>query len=268
MTLAKPDDIVAALRDYRCRVVEHPGWRTRGTGYRFDPIGQLFHHDAFSEAVSDARALEVLIGGRPDLRGPLQNGWIDSDSRVVLTAYGNANHAGWGEADVLERMRRGLAPLGDARADSDRDSVVGNTHLWGWECRNAGDGVDVWEQLDAMERAGAALADCNGWGAQRIAGHKEWTARKIDPRGIHMPTFRGDVDLIITAHHAPAIEPVNPHREHDMILLHDVANKRMWLDDGRKLVDITAWPKDFWQLAGPGKVPVAGVSGALIAAMH
>lgn len=197
MALAHPDNIVDALRDFGLVVVEHPGWRFRGTSYPFDPFAQLVHHDALSEAVDDARALQLMVGGRPDLKGPLCNGWIDSDGRVVLVAYGNANHAGRGEADVLALLKAGQPPLGDARTDPDKDGPVGNSHLWGWECRNAGDGTDVWEQLDAMERACAALAQVNGWSPNAIAAHREWTARKPDPAGIDMHQFRADVARLL-----------------------------------------------------------------------
>lgn len=203
MGLASAGDIVAALKDYGLKVVEDGGWRSRGTGYRFDPYGQAWHHDALTEAVSDARALEIMRTGRPDLTGPLCNGWIDSSSVVYLVAYGNANHAGRNESDVHARLKAGKAPLGDARLDPDGDDMVGNPFLWGWECRNAGDGTDVWDQLDAMERAGAALCDACGWSPNAQAAHRELTKRKPDPVGFSMPTFRADVAHIQAAHNAP-----------------------------------------------------------------
>lgn len=205
MALASARDIVAGLKDYGLKVRERAGWETRGTGYRFEPIGQAWHHDAISEAMSDANAEAMLANGRPDLRGPLCNGAVDSDATVVLIAYGNANHAGWNERDVIDRLRAGKAPLGDACLDPDGDTVVGNPLLWGWECRNTGIHGDVWEQLDAMERAGAAMCDVNGWPSAANAAHRELTARKPDPVDIHMPTFRADIQRIRIAHHAPPI---------------------------------------------------------------
>lgn len=200
MPLATPVEIVTALRDYRCDVVELPGWEVRGTGYRFDPYGQAWHHDAFQERFDDRAAADFMVKGRPDLRGPLCNGAIGNYSTVFLVAYGNANHAGRNEADVHARLRRGLAPLGDAALDADRDSVVGNPFLWGWECRNAGTGHDPWEQLDTMERAGAAMCDVCGWPPEANAGHRELTARKIDPKGFDMHAFRADIARILATH--------------------------------------------------------------------
>jgi hypothetical protein len=210
MTLPASHRIVEALRDYGLTVIEDPGWTSRGTGHPFQPFAQAWHHDALTEQVSDARALDIMRHGRPDLRGPLCNGWIDSDSRVVLVAAGNANHAGRNEADVIDRLRRGLAPLGDARDDPDRDSVIGNPHLWGWECRNAGTGTDVWDQLDAMERAGAALCDVNGWPAAANAAHRELTARKIDPAGFDMRRFRADIAHLQAEHSTPTPQEDDP----------------------------------------------------------
>lgn len=240
MSLAAPDDIVDSLRDYGLTVLEHPGWRTRSSGYGFDPFGQAWHHDASSEKMSDTAVLAIMVAGRPDLKGPLCNGWIDSDGRVVLVAYGNANHAGYNEADVLARLARGLPPLGDARQDPDRDTVVGNRHLWGWECRNAGDGRDPWDQLDAMERAGAAMCDACSWSPAAQAAHRELTARKIDPAGIDMRAFRADVAAIQTAHRRP---PAPTYKERDMLVVKpvDEAGKRLptRLKDGLSYTVIT-----------------------------
>lgn len=212
--LATPDDIVAALRDYRCTVIEWPGWRERGarsrtTGrlYPFDPYAQAWHHDAFQEGFGDLAAARFMFEqGRPDLPPPLSNGTIGNYGTVYLGAYHNANHAGRNEADVHDRLSRGLAPLGDARQDPDGDSIVGNTHLWGWECRNAGTGRDPWDQLDVMIRAGAAMADACGWNAMASAGHRELTARKPDPAGFDMTAFRAAIARAQAAHNAPPQE--------------------------------------------------------------
>lgn len=231
--MPSPTEIVAALKDYRIKVVEDQGWKTRGAKDHnsqlrpFHPYGQAVHHDALSEAVSDAAALRIMREGRIDLSGPLCNGWIDSNSVVYLIAAGNANHAGWNERDVHDRLSKGLAPLGDARNDPDKDGIVGNSFLWGWECRNAGDGRDPWEQLDAMERSCAALADVYGWKTAAIAGHRELTARKIDPAGIDMHQFRTDVKRIYEAHQGPP--PTIGSEEIDMLLVTQKSTGNLWL---------------------------------------
>jgi hypothetical protein len=210
VSLATPDDIVTGLKDWGLKVIEWPGWRLRGSGHPFHPVGQLWHHDAFSESFPDVAAAEFMAEkGRPDLRPPLCNDAVGEAGVVYLLAYGNANHAGWGEADVLERLREGLPPRGDARRDPDRDGVVGNPWLWGHECRNAGTGRDPWEQLDVMERLGAAMCDINGWPTGANAGHREWTARKPDPVGFDMTAFRGDIARILIERTTPTTEEVD-----------------------------------------------------------
>lgn len=187
----RPAEIVTALKDYGVPTVERSGWRTRGTQYDASFYGHLNHHDALMESVSDQRALQLMEQGRSDLPGPLCNGWGDSDGTYYLVAYGNANHAGRGEQDVLERVKAGEPPTGDARLDPDGDGPVGNTWFWGTEWRNAGDGRDPYEQLDTMVRANAALVDVFNWpNANVCIGHKEWTKRKPDPAGFDMFEFR------------------------------------------------------------------------------
>ena len=222
MPLATPDEIVTALKDYGLKVVEWNGWRTRGRPYPFDPYGQAWHHDAFQEQFSDEAAARYMTEqGRPDLPPPLCNGAIGNLGTVFLCAYGNANHAGWNERDVHERLRRGAAPLGWAKDDPDTDEIVGNPHLWGWECRNAGTGHDPWDQLDVMMRAGAAMADCCSWTAMASAAHGELTARKPDPVGFDMTAFRAGIARAQAAHNAP------PEEE-------DLVYKIVWIKSGSK----------------------------------
>lgn len=220
MGLAPPKDIIAALKDYGCDVYPMAGWVDRGRPYPFDPIGQVLHHDAFSEDFPDWDAARYMtFSGRPDLPPPLCNGAIGEQGTVYLCAYGNANHAGWNRRSVIERLRANQAPLGRAYTQPyEKDTVVGNSHLWGWECRNSGTGRDPWEQIDVMARAFAALADACGWSANQIAAHAELTTRKPDPAGIHMPDFRFGVALNQLAHHQPTdpTSPFTPDQEDEM----------------------------------------------------
>lgn len=263
MPLAKPAEIVTALRDYRLTVVEWPGWKTRGTGYPFHPYAQAWHHDAFQETFGDEAAARFMAEqGRPDLRPPLCNGSIGNFGTVYLLAYGNANHAGRNEADVHLRLKDGKAPRGDAKADPDGDTIVGNPYLWGWESRNAGTGHDPWDQLDVMMRAGAAMADCCGWSAMASAGHRELTARKPDPVGFDMTAFRAGIARAQAAHNAPPPQqedddmayiitnesPTDTYKDAGPTLI--LGNKRIGLAKGE---DVDAWTK-----AGAQVVPMTG----------
>lgn len=60
-------------------------------------------------------------------------------------------------------------------------------------------------------------------------------------------------------------ESSDPAREEiDMVMYHDEARKRIYLDRGGKVKDITAYSNEFWQLAGPGRVPVVKVSSTFV----
>ncbi|MER6336047.1 N-acetylmuramoyl-L-alanine amidase, partial [Streptomyces tendae] len=76
---------------------------------------------------------------------------------------------------------------GDNEANTD-----GNRHFYGFECENLGDGDDPWPavQLEAIERAAAALCRHHGWNERSVIGHLEWQPGKVDPRGFTMASMR------------------------------------------------------------------------------
>ena len=101
------------LRDAGCKVVEEPGWKTRGRPRPFAPIGIMLHHDA-SPAGETSNGADVIVNGRPGLEGPLGNLWLAYDGTWHCCAAGSANHAG--RATVPGRHRRR-----QSRHDRDRD---------------------------------------------------------------------------------------------------------------------------------------------------
>lgn len=190
------DRIVAALRREGCRVVEHDGWRThnRNTVGAWGPVhGTLVHHTVTSGTTATVR---ILRNGYPGLPGPLALGGITKDGTVHLIGYGRANHAGGGDPRVLERV------IAEDYGDRPPEPTVGNLHgidgnarFYGFECENLGDGQDPWPavQLDAIERANAALLREHGWTAKSCIGHLEWSSDKIDPHGFTMPWMRARI---------------------------------------------------------------------------
>lgn len=60
----------------------------------------------------------------------------------------------------------------------------GNTHFYGFESENLGDGKDPWPevQVDAMVRVSAAICRAHGWKERSVIGHLEWQPGKVDPR--------------------------------------------------------------------------------------
>jgi hypothetical protein len=188
--------LLAALRAEGCRVVEVAGWRThnRNTIGAWGPVhGTMIHHTVTSGAATTVR---ILRDGYSGLPGPLSLGGITKDGTVHLIGYGRANHAGGGDPAVLQRVI--AEDYGDRPPKptvGNRHGVDGNARFYGFECENLGDGDDPWPavQLDAIERANAALLRAHGWSATSAIGHLEWSSDKIDPRGFSMVEMRARI---------------------------------------------------------------------------
>ncbi|MFI6334735.1 peptidoglycan-binding protein [Streptomyces sp. NPDC050535] len=166
----------AALRAESVTVEEHGSWSTHnrdGVGSWGPAQGVMLHHTAGSNSV------ELCRVGRSDLPGPLCVAVIAKDGTVHLVGYGRTNHAGRGGQAVYNAVRESTA----LPARPGTDAVDGNTHFYGFEIENLGNGRDPYPeaQLKAAEKVAAAVCRAHGWDAGRVIGHKEWTTRKIDP---------------------------------------------------------------------------------------
>ncbi|RKN61854.1 N-acetylmuramoyl-L-alanine amidase [Streptomyces klenkii] len=190
------DQLVAALRAEGLRVVEYKSWRTNNRNHigPWGPVhGVMIHHTVTSGTDASVR---LCYDGHSSLPGPLCHGVIAKDGTVHLVGNGRANHAGSGDGDVLAAV----IEEDDLPADNETDTD-GNTHFYGFECVNLGDGRDPWppEQVEAIVRASAALCRAHGWGGGSVIGHLEWQPGKVDPRpapgggDVRMPSIRGAV---------------------------------------------------------------------------
>lgn len=182
--------LLAALKAEGCRVKEVRSWRTHSRNHRgaWGPVhGVMIHHTVTSGA---ARTVDICYDGHASLPGPLCHGVITKDGTIHLVSSGRTNHAGLGDDDVL----RAVIAERDLPADNEAN-VDGNARLYGFECENRGDGKDPWPaaQLEAIERAAAAVCRAHGWGAASVLGHLEWQPGKIDPRGFGMDGMRARV---------------------------------------------------------------------------
>ncbi len=180
----------AVLRAEGLKVVEVDDWETHNRNHvgPWGPVhGVMIHHTV---TTGTATSVALCRDGHSTLPGPLCHGVIAKDGTVHLVGYGRTNHAGSGDGDVLQAVIEEKALPADNETDTD-----GNRHFYGFECINLGDGADPWTaaQLDAIERAGAAICRHHGWGAGSVIGHLEWQPGKIDPRGFSMQTMRGRV---------------------------------------------------------------------------
>ncbi|MDG9703827.1 N-acetylmuramoyl-L-alanine amidase [Streptomyces sp. DH37] len=179
--------LVAALRREGLRVVEVGNWRTHNRNHvgAWGPVhGVAIHHTVTSGA---AHSVELCRRGYSTLPGPLCHGVITKDGTVHLIGHGRTNHAGAGDGDVLRAVINEAPLPPDNAMDTD-----GNRHFYGFECENLGDGRDPWPaaQLDAIERASAALCRHHGWTERSVIGHLEWQPGKVDPRGFSMHWMR------------------------------------------------------------------------------
>lgn len=201
------DTLLAALRAEGVTVVEHPGWRTRNRNHKgaWGPVNGVIIHHTVSSGTDSSVAL--CRDGYSQLPGPLCHGVIDKAGTVHLIGHGRTNHAGLGDGDVLDAVFAESALPAPRRGDTD-----GNAHFYGFECVNLGDGRDPWPaaQLDAIERASAALCRAHGWNAPSVIGHKEWTPTKVDPRGFTMDDMRARIAARLSSGPGQGSRPVPP----------------------------------------------------------
>lgn len=164
-----------------------PGWETRGSPNVLPTMGVICHHTA-TVGGGVMPTLKLLREGRPDLSGPLCQLALGRDGHYCVVAAGRANHAGGGTWNGI---------------------TTGNSSFIGIEAENAGDGKEVWPdvQLDAYYRGVAAILSHLKLEAASCCAHKEYATpkgRKADVR-MDMDEFRKKVSAII---HGEAPAPV------------------------------------------------------------
>lgn len=160
------------LRARGLKVVEQPGWKTRGRDWPAEPKGILCHHTAGAKT-GNAPSLKLVTEGRPDLPGPLSQLVLGRDGTFYVVAAGRSNHAGPG---IWEGI------------------TTGNSSFIGIEAENMGTTADPWPaaQMEAYAQGCAAILLRLGQPAKMVAGHKEYArprGRKIDPT-FDMNAFR------------------------------------------------------------------------------
>lgn len=176
-------DLAVALRNGGVTVIEQtsPNWKSHGHGQMARPVGVLCHHTAGPRS-GNTPSLGVVTNGRAGLAGPLCNLYLARDGTWVTIAAGVGWHAGTGGLPYCPANQ-------------------GNQYLIGIEAESSGVGGD-WTpaQLLSYPKGVAALCNHYNLGANRVAGHKEYTSRKIDPQGWpgDMAGFRNQVQHFMT----------------------------------------------------------------------
>lgn len=238
------DTLVQALRAEGLRVVEYGSWRTHNRNHAgpWGPVhGVMIHHTVTQGTAS---TVKLCYDGHT-LPGPLCHGVIAKDGTVYLVGHGRANHAGLGDGDVLRAViaEEPLPPDNDADTD-------GNTHFYGFECENLGDGTDPWPevQVEAVVRVSAALCRAHGWTQQSVIGHLEWQPGKIDPRGpgITMTGVRERVGNLLGENVALTDEDVQRIAEASARQVALYKDTRLDSRDARQMWDDASSPHRLW----------------------
>lgn len=165
--------LATIARSAGLKVVEQPGWQTRGHGQMAGVKAVVCHHTATpATAPGNYPSLGIVTNGRADLAGPLCNYGLGRDGTVYVVAAGVAWHAGV----VLQSWQQ-------------------NQYSIGIEAE--GDGVSAWPevQLDAYARLCKAICAAYGLPVSAVLGHKEVCSprgRKSDPN-FDMSQFRARV---------------------------------------------------------------------------
>lgn len=172
-------DLANIARGAGLKVIEVPGWKTRGHGGMTAVRTITCHHTANGGAKGNYPSLNVVRSGRPGLSGPLSHFGIGVDGTVYVIAAGLAWHAG-----------------------ASKSSSYANPYAIGIEAEAVGvpgakgDWPEV--QMVAYAKLCKALADRYNLPYSQILGHKETAfpaGRKTDP-SFDMDAFRRRVQQI------------------------------------------------------------------------
>lgn len=195
-----PPALIGRLRDFDVPFHENKVngklWtaHNRNSHGAFNDVNGVMIHHVGDDAPDDAD-FRVLWHGRSDLPGPLCHVGIRDNGIVELISTGRANHAGMGDGRVLGRVI--AEDYGTAPPKPVRDNADGNAKFYGAELMYSGRKAPTDKQYRSAIRWAAALCDFHGWTEKSVIGHREWTARKIDPGSCPMTVFRADVAEIL-----------------------------------------------------------------------
>ncbi|MGJ3560919.1 peptidoglycan recognition protein family protein [Streptomyces sp. INA 01156] len=177
---------LSALKAEGLKVVEVGDWRDHNRNHKgpWGPVhGVMIHHTATRGSAGPsscaARATRACRGRCATASSPRTAGSTSSATAGPTTRPGRRRRAA--------RRDRGEGAPADNEQNTD-----GNRHFYGFECENLGDGDDPWPavQLEAIERAAAAVCRRHGWNERSVIGHLEWQPGKVDPRGFTMASMR------------------------------------------------------------------------------
>lgn len=168
------------LRAAGVKVVEEPGWKTRGhspSKYGFDPRFVVWHHDASAKGESPGVVRLLVNGDGRGLEAPYAGAWVAMDGTWHLIAAGHAYHAG----------------AGGPYAGVPRDAMNGNS--FGIETDHTTGEAWPPAQIDSLRKGTAAiLKRLDAKPDPGLLFHKTWApGRKTDPDGLDLAHERAAV---------------------------------------------------------------------------
>lgn len=108
----------------------------------------------------------------------------------------------------------------------------------------------------------------NGLGYHtKMGAPSAWTpVRKTCPGTIRIKQFKDTIlPRFLKGPGTTKPEPTDPAKDEiDMMMYHDPKGDQVYLDRNGDVINITKYPDEFWQLAGPGRVPVVSASREFI----
>lgn len=156
----------------------HDNWATHNrnhVGEWGEVHGTMLHHTGSDD---QKNMPSILWGGYEGLPGPLCHGGITKAGLVLLSGWGRCNHAGKGDAAVLQHVIKedysgNLTPRSN--------TVDGNRHFYGFEIMYSGEHEMSDAQMYTSTRLGAAISSWHKWNEKSVIGHGEWQKGKWDP---------------------------------------------------------------------------------------
>jgi hypothetical protein len=227
----------------------------RGT----DPWGvytkyhRMWHHTVSTYKVGGnlTPCLGIVKNGRPDVPGPLCNGYIGYDRIFRIICMGEANHPGLGGPITIDGVR---IPENSARKPTFGIEVEGGLQTW----EDIDDlGPDM---LEVMGRADNALAEWSGRPLTSQMEHKTWApTRKVDRKDFDGARVRGIALTRKWFALANPPPPPEPELENDMALIIAAPERGPVLICGNEGIGITHDDRQALQAAG---VPYAVITQA------
>jgi hypothetical protein len=187
MSVARAQEINNRLRAAGITVHEVAGWQSRGNGQTSAYEGGLVHHTAtaFGNALAGTSVGNLLINGRPDLRGPLCNYAGNADGSISVIAAHPANHAGASGGRSMGPLP--ITSLFNKRVMGLEIVYPGTTPMRDVQFRSA----LMWSRIVAQV--------CGHGDVQRIRAHAEtsitgkWDPGDAPGRTINMAAYRAAV---------------------------------------------------------------------------